>query len=37
LPQAFTPRTVRLPEVALDEKDPKMDAVLPDAVNPVPL
>ena len=36
LPQAFTPLTVRLPEVALEEKLPVMEAVLPDGVNPVP-
>jgi hypothetical protein len=37
LPHAFTPRTVKLPDVALAEKLPKIDAVDPDAVNPVPL
>ena len=37
LPQEFTPRTVKTPEVADAENDPKMEAVLPDAVNPVPL
>ena len=36
-PQEFTPRTVRLPEVAVDENAAKMEAVFPDGVKPVPL
>jgi hypothetical protein len=37
LPHEFTPRTVRLPEVAVDENDAVIDAVLPDGVKPIPL
>lgn len=37
LPHAFTPRTVRTPEVADEEKVANIDAVVPDALNPVPV
>jgi hypothetical protein len=36
VPQEFDPCTVRFPEVAVAENVPVMDAVLPEAVNPVP-
>jgi hypothetical protein len=37
VPQALTPLTVRFPEVAAAEKAPVMEAVLPEAVKPVPV
>ncbi len=37
LPQALTPLTVRLPEVAAAEKLPVMEEVFPDGVKPVPV
>jgi hypothetical protein len=35
LPQALTPSTVRLPDVALTEKLPVIEDVFPEGVNPV--
>jgi hypothetical protein len=36
VPHAFVALTVRLPEVAVAEKLPVMDGVVPDGVKPVP-
>jgi hypothetical protein len=35
-PQLPEPLTMRLPEVAVPEKVPEIELVLPEAVNPVP-
>ncbi len=35
-PQLLDPLTVRVPDVAADEKIPVIEAVFPDGVNPVP-